>query len=42
MGKFLESEKPKQIRFKALSDTISENAKVDGLFKGKPRPFCLP
>ena len=42
MSRFLESEKPKQIRFKALSDTISENAKVDGLFKGKPRPFCLP
>lgn len=42
MGSYLESEKHKQIRFKANSDTISEGAKVDGLFKGLPRPFCLP
>jgi hypothetical protein len=42
MGRFLESEKPKQIRFKANTDTISEKAKVDGIFKGIPRPFCLP
>jgi len=42
MGKFLESEKPKQVQFKNLSATISEQAKDEGIFKGKPRPFCLP
>lgn len=42
MGKFLESEKPKQVQFKNLSATISEQAKAEGIFKGKPRPFCLP
>lgn len=42
MGKFLESEKPNQIRFKANSDTISERGKVDGVYKGILRPFCLP
>ncbi len=42
MGKFLESEKPKQVQFKNRSATISEQARAEGLFKGKPRPFCLP
>jgi len=42
MGKFLESEKTKQLQFKTKSPTISEQAKAEGLFKGKPRPFCLP
>lgn len=42
MGKFLESEKPMQVYFKQTSATISEQARADGLFKGKPRPFCLP
>ena len=42
MGKFLESEKPKQVQFKYRSTSISEEAKTDGLFKDKPRPFCLP
>ena len=42
MGKFLESEKPKQVHFKHTSATISEQARAEGLFKGKPRPFCLP
>jgi hypothetical protein len=42
VGKFLESEKPKQVHFKHTSATISEQARAEGLFKGKPRPFCLP
>ncbi len=42
MGKFLEAEKNKQIQFKTRSETISEQARAEGLFKGKPRPFCLP
>lgn len=42
MGKFLESEKPKQVHFKDTSSTISEQARAEGVFKAKPRPFCLP
>ena len=42
MGRFLESEKTKQVQFKHASPTISEQARADGLFKAKPRPFCLP
>lgn len=42
MGRFLESEKENQISFKAITDTISEPARVDGFFRGKLRPFCLP
>ncbi len=42
MGKFLETEKSKQISFKKSSTSISLAAKEDGIFRGKPRPFCLP
>lgn len=42
MGKFLETEKIKQISFKNTSISISQTAKEDGVFRGKPRPFCLP
>ena len=42
MGKFLEREKINQIAFKASSLTISEQARADGFFRGKFRPFCLP
>ena len=42
MGKFLESEKINQAHFKATSPTISEAARSDGIYKGKPRSFCLP
>jgi hypothetical protein len=42
MGKFLESEKPFQIKFKENSTYISENARADGIYKCNPRPFCLP
>jgi hypothetical protein len=42
MGKFLESEKPKQIRFKLDSGYFSSQAKQDGFYKGHPYPFSLP
>ncbi|MBK9049666.1 MAG: hypothetical protein IPL78_01725 [Chloroflexi bacterium] len=42
MGKFLESEKGQQAKFKASSPTFSEAASADGLYKTKFRPFCLP
>jgi hypothetical protein len=42
MGGFLESEKPKQAQFKASSRYFSDPARSDGLYKGQPRPFCLP
>ena len=42
MGKFLESEKPKQTLFKNTSFYFSDSAHVDGIYKKKYRPFCLP
>lgn len=42
MGKFLESEKPKQAQFKADAPFFSEMARSAGIYKGKPRPFCVP
>ena len=42
MGSFLESEKHRQAAFKVGSSFFSEAAKSDGIYKGKPRPFCLP
>ena len=42
MGKFLESEKLHQADFKATSPYFSDAARADGVYKGKPRPFCLP
>ncbi len=42
MGVFLESEKINQIQFKAESAELSEKARIDGNYKGKARPFCLP
>lgn len=42
MGKFLESEKIAQAHFKATSPTISGAAHKYGIYKLKPRPFCLP
>lgn len=41
MGKFIESEKLQQARFKATSPSFSNAARVAGIYKGKPRPFCL-
>jgi hypothetical protein len=42
VGTFLESEKLRQVRFKATSPYFSEPAHADGVYKGRPRPFCLP
>ncbi len=42
MGRFLESEKPKQEQFKVSSSYFSNAARLDGFYKSKPRPFCLP
>lgn len=43
MGKFLEAERRRQARFKkANSSYFSKKARLDGVYKGKPRPFCLP
>jgi hypothetical protein len=42
MGKFLESEKLHQTRFKAHSPYFSDAARADGVYKGKQRPYCLP
>ena len=42
MGHFLEAEKPRQAALKMSSPYFTEPARVDGLYKGKPRPFCLP
>jgi hypothetical protein len=42
MGKFLETEKPKQGHFKATAPYFSQPARGEGVYRGKPRPFCLP
>lgn len=42
MGKFLESEKITQAQFKATSSHFSDLARADGIYKSKPRVFCLP
>jgi hypothetical protein len=42
VGYFLKSEKPKQTFFKTTSPYFSDLARLDGIYKGKPRPFCLP
>jgi hypothetical protein len=42
MGGFLETEKPKQVQFKSASRYFSDPARSAGLYKGQPRPFCLP
>lgn len=42
MGGFLEGEKPKQTKFKSTSPYFSDLARSEGVYKGKPRPFCVP
>lgn len=42
MGKFLQTEKPKQVAFKKTSATISNTAKEDGMYRDHAYPFCLP
>ncbi|MCB0195748.1 MAG: hypothetical protein KDJ65_27610 [Anaerolineae bacterium] len=42
MGKFLEAEKPIQTKFKYESPYFSTSARKDGVYKRKPRAFCIP
>ena len=42
MSKFLEAEKDRQATFRRTSSSFSDAARADGIYKGKPRPFCLP
>jgi hypothetical protein len=42
MGKFLESEKLIQEQFKLNSQYLTKEAREDGEYKTKSRPFCLP
>jgi hypothetical protein len=42
MGQFLEAEKLRQADFKTSSAYFTADAREDGVYKGKPRPFCLP
>jgi len=42
MGKFLESEKQRLTEFKATSPYFSDTTRADGVYRGKPRPFCVP
>jgi hypothetical protein len=42
MGRFLESEKQNQELFKISSPYFSDVARSEGIYKSKPRPFCLP
>jgi hypothetical protein len=42
MGKFLESEKPKQAEFKINSPDFSIGARDDGIYRDHLYPFCLP
>lgn len=42
MGKFLESEQDRQAQFKQAPLAFSEPARLDGAYKDKLRPFCLP
>ena len=42
MGKFLEEEKRHQSLFKKTSKYFTEAARPEGLYRDKPRTFCLP
>ncbi len=42
MNAFLESEKTAQTTFKTESEYFTDTARHDGVYKKKPRPFCLP
>lgn len=42
MGQFLEAEKRRQAGWKKSSSYLSDVARADGIYKKKPRPFCLP
>jgi len=42
MGQFLEAEKLRQAAFRTSSPYFTDAARVDGFYKGRPRPFCVP
>jgi hypothetical protein len=42
MSTFLEKENLKQVEFKNNSRSITTEARKAGIYKNKPRPFCLP
>lgn len=42
MGQFLQDQKLDQAHFKATSPDFSEGARVQGIYKNHPYPFCLP
>lgn len=42
MGLFLENEKVQQADFKTSSRSFSAAARADGIYKTRPRPFCIP
>jgi hypothetical protein len=42
MSSLLEDERGRQAALKRASRALSEAARTDGQYKGKPRPFCLP
>ena len=42
MGRFLVEEKDRYVHYKANSPHLPEKARTLGVYKRKPRPFCLP
>jgi hypothetical protein len=42
MGNFKEAENPRHAAFKAHSPCFTPEARSDGIYRGRPRPFCLP
>jgi len=42
LGLFLENEKVRQADFKTRSQYFSAAARADGIYKKRPRPFCIP
>ena len=42
MGRFKEAEKRRLAIFKIATDYFTAPAKQDGVYAGRPRPFCLP
>jgi len=42
MGTFLEEEKQRYTEYKATSSHFPDEARIPGIYKAKPREFCLP
>ena len=42
MGKFLDDEKLRYMAWKTNALDLSSDARADGEYKNRPRPFCLP